>query len=420
VLALPERDRRRHALRVLDQHAIGAHLHDLPGVRAEQEDVAGQALGHELLVERADLQVGLGDEDVVEPVVGNRPAGGERQEPAAPPRVQAVVHAVPQDPRGGALDLGGQRLGERADHRHERLALEPAVGRRVEQPRVQRVDRQRLGGHRRDDLLGEHVERRVGHHDPVEVALVDRADDRRRLEQLLALGDDDPALRGAAQQVPGAAHPLQGRGDVARRLQLHHQIDRADVDAELERRRGDERPQLAVLQPVLRLEPRPARQRAVVRRDPAVGDAIVQVPSQALGGAAALGEDERRAMRLHQLGDLLERRFPDGVARRRQEVVRRRQHLKVQVAREAGVDRDRVGRRGAGQEGARGLDRGDRGGAADALRAAGRVARLDQGLEALERERQVGAALGSHQRVDLVDDQEAGVRQRRPEPLARQ
>ena len=106
VLAPPERNRRRHPLGVLDQDAIGADLDDLPRVRAEQEDVAREALRHELLVERADLQVGLGDEDVVEAVVGNGASGGERQEPAAPARVQPVVHAVPQNPRRGALDLG--------------------------------------------------------------------------------------------------------------------------------------------------------------------------------------------------------------------------------------------------------------------------------------------------------------------------
>ena len=209
MLALPERDRGRHALRVLDQHAIGAHLDDLPGVRPEQEHIAGQALGHELLVERADLQVGLGDEDVVEAVVRDGAAGGDRQEPAAPARVQPVVDAVPQDPRRRALDLGRQGLGERSDDRHQGVARQLTVRCGVDQARVQGVDRQRLGGDGRDDLLGQHVERGVGHDDPVQVALVDRAHDRRRLEQLLALGHDDPALRGAAQQVAGAADPLE-------------------------------------------------------------------------------------------------------------------------------------------------------------------------------------------------------------------
>jgi len=420
MLALPERDRRGHALRILDQDPIGAHLDDLPRMRAEQEHVAGQALGHELLVERADLQIGLGDEDVVEPVVGNGAAGGQREEPAAPARVQPVVHAVPQDSRRRALHLGGERLGERADDRDERLARELAIRRRVPEARVHRVDRQRLGGDGRDDLLRQHVEGRVGHRDSIEVSLVDRADDRRRLEQLFALGHHDPALRGAAQQVTGTADPLEGRRDVARRLQLHHQVDSPDVDPELERRGCDERAQLAVLQPVLGLEAGAARERAVMGCDATVGDPVVQIAREPLGGAPALREDEGRPVRLDQLGDLLERRFPDGVTRRRQEVVYRRDHLKVEVAREAGVDRDGVGRGGAGQEAASRLDRAHRRRAADPLRAARRVARFDNTLEALERERQMGAALGPHQRVNLVDDQEPGVGERRAESLARE
>ena len=155
-------------------------------------------------------------------------------------------------------------------------------------------------------------------------------------------------------------------------------------------------------------------------RDAAVGDPIVQIAREPLGGAPALGEDERRPVRLNQLGDLLERRFPDGIARRRQEVVHRRDHLKVEVAREAGVDRDGVGRGGTGQEAARRLDRAHRRRAADPLGAARRIARFDNRLEALEGERQMGAALGPHQRVDLVDDQEPGVGQRRAEPFARE
>jgi len=133
------------------------------------------------------------------------------------------------------------------------------------------------------------------------------------------------------------------------------------------------------------------------------------------------GEDEGRAVRLDQLGDLLQRRLPDGVvARRRQEVVHRRDHLKVEVAGEAGIDRDRVRRRGARQEAARRLDRAHRRRAPDPLRATRRVAALDERLQALEREPPGGAALGAHQGVDLVDDQEPRVRERRAESLARE
>src|SRR5439155_1694980 len=83
VLTLPERDRRRHALSVIDEHTVGAHLDDPPGVRPEEEDVAREALGDELLVERADLEVGLGDEDIEEPRVGDRPARSESEEATA-------------------------------------------------------------------------------------------------------------------------------------------------------------------------------------------------------------------------------------------------------------------------------------------------------------------------------------------------
>src|SRR5207247_10669127 len=107
----PVRDRRRHALRVLDEHTVGADLDAPPRVRAEEEDVTREALGDELLVERADLEIGLGDEDVEEPRVGDRPARGEGEEAAAASRVEAVVHAVPEDAGRGAFDLGGERRG---------------------------------------------------------------------------------------------------------------------------------------------------------------------------------------------------------------------------------------------------------------------------------------------------------------------
>src|SRR3989454_6500528 len=89
-----------------------------------------------------------------------------------------------------------------------------------------------------------------------------------------------------------AAHTLERRGDVSGRLELHDQVDRADVDPELEGRRGDERPELALLEAILGLEPGPAGERAVVGRDAAVGDAVVQITRDPLRRPPALSEDE--------------------------------------------------------------------------------------------------------------------------------
>ena len=66
------------------------------------------------------------------------------------------------------------------------------------------------------------------------------------------LGKDDPA-RDAPDRVAGAADALHARRDRRRRLDLDDQVDRAHVDAELERRGRDDRRQLAALQPLFDL-----------------------------------------------------------------------------------------------------------------------------------------------------------------------
>ena len=82
-LAAPERNRRRGAARVFDQHASGSDAPDAPGRIAEQEDVAGHALDGEVLVDGADdVALGMLD-DVVQGGVGNGAAAGDRGEPRA-------------------------------------------------------------------------------------------------------------------------------------------------------------------------------------------------------------------------------------------------------------------------------------------------------------------------------------------------
>ena len=123
---------------------------------------------------------------------------------------------------------------------------------------------------------------------------------------------------------------------------------------------------------------------------------------------------------LDQLGDLLQGRVPHGVARGGEEVVHRRHHLDVEVAREAGVDHDRLARGRPGEKRDCVLDRSHRGRAADALRPRARGMGLDQRLQALQRQDQVRSALAGQHRMDLVDDDEAGLGQGRPEALARE
>ena len=130
---------------------------------------------------------------------------------------------------------------------------------------LQLVDRPRLDRDHRHDLLGQHVQRvardaqrldRPGPH-PL-------GDDHGRLHQVARyLGNMTPRLT-RADVVPGPADPLQPAGHRRRRLDLHDQVDRAHVDAELEAGGGDHGGQPARLERLLDHRPLLPGHRAVV------------------------------------------------------------------------------------------------------------------------------------------------------------
>ena len=73
----------------------------------------------------------------------------------------------------------------------------------------------------------------------------DREHERRALDEVVARRREQPPLRHGAAPVAGAADALHGHRNRSRRSNLTDEIDRADVDAELERRRRDDHAQLA-------------------------------------------------------------------------------------------------------------------------------------------------------------------------------
>ena len=101
-LAAPEGDVGRGAVGIFDAHAAGLHAADAPGGGAEQEDVAGQALHGEILVDRADgFAFGFGHHQVGGGI-GNGPAGGDGGEACAAASTQAAVDGV-------AMEVGAAR-----------------------------------------------------------------------------------------------------------------------------------------------------------------------------------------------------------------------------------------------------------------------------------------------------------------------
>ena len=108
-----------------------------------------------------------------------------------------------------------------------------------------------------------------------------------------------------------AADPLQEARDRARRAELADEIDVADVDAQLERRGGDQRLQLAVLQPLLGVEPLLLGQAAVMRGDRVLAQPLGQRAGDALGHAARVDEYQRGAMRFDQAQEPVVNLLPD-------------------------------------------------------------------------------------------------------------
>ena len=254
-------------MRIGDADHARADLEDPPRAVPQLEDVAGVALDGEVLVERADLQIVGLEQHAIVGDVGDGAARGERRQPGGSAREQASLHFVAVDERGAPAAACGEAAGQHADDRVEVGAREVAVRPGATDQREQIVLAPLVAGGLGDQLLRQHVERRVVGDQAIQLAVADGTEQRHALDQVVARHRQQAALGRAGDRVAGAADALQERRNAMRRADLAHQVDVADVDAELERRGRDERLQLAALQPLLGVEAALLRQAAVMRGD---------------------------------------------------------------------------------------------------------------------------------------------------------
>jgi hypothetical protein len=93
--------------------------------------------------------------------------------------------------------------------------------------------------------------------------------------------------------MPAATDPLQPAGDRFRRLQVHDEVDLADVDPQLERRRRHQRRQRAGLQGVFHLQPRRLAHAPVVGPDGLQPGRFEQAAVDTGGEHPGVGPDRR-------------------------------------------------------------------------------------------------------------------------------
>ena len=92
--------------------------------------------------------------------------------------------------------------------------------------------------------------------------------------------------------VVGPAHPLEEGGDAVGRADLAHQLDRPDVDAELQRGGGHEGAQVAGPQAVLDPLAALPRQRSVVGGHLVLAQPLAQLMGHPLGQLPGVDEDQ--------------------------------------------------------------------------------------------------------------------------------
>ncbi len=471
-VAVPERHLARLARRRRHEHPVVRDLLDAPRRCAQRERLADVALEDHLLVELADADrpIGTREEHPVQPAIRNGARVRDGDALCALASGDRPVQPVPRDAWPQLREFI-RRVAARqhVEHPLEHAHAEVGVGRRAPDAREQVVDVPGVHASHGDDLLREHVERVSGVARGLDEPFVHRPRHRRGGDEVAAeFREDDPFARRAGL-VTGAADALEAAGHRGGRLDLNDEIDCPHVDAELQRRGGDQRLDAAGLQQVLHLAARLARERTMVRPHERLAGELVQRTREAFREPAAVDEDQGGAMRVNQLQQARVDGAPDGRAGRRlrgrpARNVRRLRQPRHVLDRDFDVQPQRLAFRGvddghrpvggalvvvgelvvklaldlldglhvallrALRRGARLLHRARlgaaeesrdlvqrplRGGEADALQADLKV-RLER-LEAFQRKREVGAALARHQRVDFVDDDRVD----RDEPLAR-
>ncbi len=475
-VAVPERQLARLSRGRRHQHPVGGDVLDAPRAGAEHEHVADPRLVHHLLVELADPGGPLTDEEHPEQApVGDGAAAGDREPLRARPAAQRAGHPIPHDARAQLGELLARVApGEHVQRGLQGAARQRGVGRGALDHGLQLVDRplvERGHGH---DLLGEHVERVARVAQLLDGAGPHALGDHGRLHQVATVLGEDHAAGHGADLVPGAADALQPARHARRRLDAGHQVDRAHVDAELEAGGGHHGRQPPGLQRLLGLRPlllghrtvvrphhftgrplgrprpavgaaradpgRPARLRrprqagaAGARRAlpgpltgsltggrgggrPAVLGELVEPGAQAFRETAGVGEHDRGAVGLDEVEQTLLDVRPDAAPLLGRLVAQScRRHLGHVLHRHDDVDLDGLAlrrlhhrrRSGTAQEGGHLAHRPHRRRQADAL---GRP--LQQRVEPLQAEREMGTALGAGDRVHLVDDDGAHAAQR--------
>ena len=389
---------------------------DAPVLRAESEVLPDGRLPDELLVEFSNEGARLRVAELVIAAVGDRSAGVVQGEYGAPACLQGVADAVEGD---AGLEVPDARArvaaGEHFDDQVELLTIQRRVRTCAANRPVCGVDGARFRcGHRHQDLR-QHVERIRDDRQRLDVAFPHRVRYGGGVEEIARMRGKQRSPAGVADVVAGAPDALHRRSEGRRRLHQHHFVQVADIDSHLQRIGRDDGLQFTILESAFHLRSNLAGQRTVMGIRDRADHVVVQLEGDLLRQSPAVGEEQRRAVRVDHVPEHVGQRIPHlfpvlcGVTRRFGEahgqfdlLVRRRTHradLARPVVDVAAADETRDGFDGPHRRGQR-----------DALELA---REFHQSFEA---RREGGAAPVLDDGVNLVEDHRLHGRQGLPSP----
>ena len=269
--AMPERQTGRAPGRGLHDHAVARDLADTPRAGAQRDDVAYSRLVHHLFVQLAHAPpalraVAFRQHHREHPAVGDGARRHDGLALRAGTRQQPPALAIPHDARRELGQIGRRvAAGQHAQHRIEGPSRKLGIRGRAPHGVEPVVRRQLVHGHRRNRLLGQHVQRVLHERRLLDATLVHAFGRHGRVDDLGAGAREDGPRRAAAHLVVRAPDALQGAGHRRRGRHLQHEIDGSHVDAQFQRRGGHHARQLARFQLALHLQALLLRHRSVVR-----------------------------------------------------------------------------------------------------------------------------------------------------------
>ena len=232
------------------------------------EDIARHALEGEVFVQRADEEFAGQQRDVIVELIGYRAAIGHRRQASPPPGPQPAVDPVVVQVGAAPASLGGEAVGEHPENVQVDAAGEFAKRCAAGDELEQGVHLPLPHAHFGDDLLAQYIQRLAAQCDGVQFPPTDSVKQRGALHQFVAGEGHQPPLGHAVDTVTGAPHPLQQSRDTSGGAELADQVHFADIDAQFQRRRGDQHLEFAGLEPVLGRQPVFPGQAAVMGGDP--------------------------------------------------------------------------------------------------------------------------------------------------------